>query len=145
MKRCIATVVWVLMLQGCAASDSGPGLRLPEGNSQAGQRAFWYLRCHACHDVRGVATPSDTASAIRVRVTLGGEASEIDTYSELVTAIVNPSHELAPGYREEDVSIQGRSIMDSTYINQVMTVQELVDIVTWLQPLYGVAPPGRDP
>lgn len=145
MRRCVAIAVGVVVTQGCVGSESGLGFRLPEGNPEAGERAFWYLRCHACHDVRGIETPSDTASAIRARVVLGGEYGRVKTYGELVTAIINPSHELAPGYREEEVAIQDRSIMDSADINRVMTVQELVDIVAWLQPLYEVTPPALDP
>lgn len=145
MKARIVIALTAAMLQGCAGFQSASDFRLPEGDPVAGQQAFWYLRCHACHDVRGVVTPSDTVDAIDIRVTLGGEASRIRTYEALVTAIINPSHELAASYPEEDVAIQGRSLMDSAYINHVMTVQELIDIVAWLRPVYKVMPPRHDP
>lgn len=149
MKRWLSPAIVVLALAAtsCAAPDSTTAFRLPDGDTEAGRRAFWYLRCTTCHDIEGTRTPaSDVAeSAVDVRVMLGGPASDIDTYDELLTAIVNPSHELAAGYRGEDVAIRGRSIMDSTYINQIMTVQDLVDIMAFLQPVYEVAPPGHDP
>ena len=61
------------------------------------------------------------------------------TYGELVTAIVNPSHKLADGYEKDQVSENGVSNM---YLyNEYMTVQELTDLVRFLQPRYDVAPP----
>ena len=61
------------------------------------------------------------------------------TYGELVTAIVNPSHKLADGYAKDQVSEDGVSNM---YVyNGFMTVQELTDLVMFLQPHYDVVPP----
>ncbi|MEX2494523.1 MAG: hypothetical protein WD448_00460 [Woeseia sp.] len=71
--------------------------------------------------------------------------SRVKTYGELVTAIINPSHKLAPGYRKEDVSANGESLMAYANLNRVLTVQELIDIVAYLQPLYEVTPPQYDP
>jgi hypothetical protein len=65
--------------------------------------------------------------------------TQVKTYGQLVTAIINPSHELAPRYAEEVVSEYGESNM---YIyNDHMTVQELIDIVMYLQPYYDVVVP----
>ena len=56
-----------------------------------------------------------------------------------MTAIINPTHELARGYAEEVVTENGESKM---YIyNDHMTVQELIDIVMYLQPHYDVVVP----
>lgn len=72
-------------------------------------------------------------------VELGGTVTRVKSYGELVTAIINPSHKLADGYPEELVSEDGESNM---YIyNQHMTVQELVDLVMYLQPHYNVLMP----
>ena len=61
------------------------------------------------------------------------------TYGELVTAIINPSHKLSRGYANQVVSEGGESNM---YVyNQHMTIQELVDIVMYLQPTYDVMVP----
>ncbi len=57
-----------------------------------------------------------------------------------MTAIINPSHKLATGYAEEVVSDDGVSKM---YVyNDHMTVQELIDIVMFLQPHYDVVVPN---
>lgn len=147
MKFCLAVIACAGILQGCMGPESSYGFRLPDGNAEDGRRAFESLQCNACHDVRGVETPAPVVaeSAIDVRVTLGRDVSRVKTYGELVTAIINPSHKLAPGYRKEDVSANGESLMASANLNQVLTVQELIDIVAYLQPLYEVTPPEYDP
>lgn len=116
---------------------------MPEGNARAGLEAFQELECHACHDVEGLEPPVD--SALDTRVALGGQVTRVKTYAELVTSIINPSHRLAPGYREADMTEDGQSRMEAAYLNEVMTVRELVDIVAYLQPLYEVKPPEYDP
>ena len=72
-------------------------------------------------------------------VELGGKVTRVKTYGQLVTAIINPSHKLAPGYPLDEVSAEGESIMPGD--NGFMTVQELIDIVMFLQPHYDVVVP----
>lgn len=144
MKRYLAIAVCVGLLQGCVQGpESAQGFRLPDGSPETGLQAFRDLNCQACHDVQGVDAPAE--SDTDTRVALGGEVTRVKTYGELVTSIINPSHKLAPGYREEDVTEDGMSLMEAAYLNEVMTVQELIDIVAYLQPLYEVRPPEHDP
>jgi len=56
-----------------------------------------------------------------------------------VTSIINPSHKLARGYPIEQVTNNGQSKMPN--YNGYMTVQELIDIVSFLQPHYDVYVP----
>ena len=113
------------------------GFRLPDGDPQAGRDTFIYMQCTQCHTVKGEDLPVNPGSEPYVE--LGGTVSHVRTYGELVTAIINPSHKLATGYAEELVSEDGVSNM---YIyNDYMTVQELTDLVRFLQPHYDVAPP----
>jgi hypothetical protein len=77
-------------------------------------------------------------------VTLGGEVTRVKTYGELVTSIINPSHRLARGYPTEEVSAAGESLMALAYLNDVMTVQQLIDLVAFLQARYEVRPPAYD-
>jgi hypothetical protein len=77
-------------------------------------------------------------------VTLGGEVTRVKTYGELVTSIINPSHRLAQGYPTEEVSAAGESLMALAYLNDVMTVQQLIDLVAFLQARYEVRPPAYD-
>lgn len=144
MKRFLAIVACASILAACGpAPESARGFRLPDGNAQAGLQTFRQLECHACHDVPDVEPPAE--SAIATRVALGGEVTRVRTYGDLVTSIINPSHRLAPGYRPDDVTEGGRSLMEGAYLNEVMTVQQLVDLVAYLQPLYEVRPPEHNP
>ena len=68
-------------------------------------------------------------------IALGGEVTRIQTYGELVTSIINPSHRLAEGYPVDTVSVDGKSRMRN--YNDVMTVTELTDLVMFLQVLTG--------
>jgi hypothetical protein len=65
--------------------------------------------------------------------------TQVKTYGELVTAIINPSHKLATGYAKEVVAENSHSNMYN--YNRHMTVQELTDIVMFLQPYYDVVVP----
>lgn len=126
-------------LAGCDRDPmSEKGFRLPEGDPMAGREAFLYMQCNQCHTIAGETLPQ-VPNADPPYVELGGPVTRVKTYGELVTAIINPSHELASGYAEEVVSEEGESKM---YIyNGYMTVQELIDIVMFLQPHYDVVVP----
>jgi hypothetical protein len=67
-------------------------------------------------------------------VVLGGEVTRIETYGELVTSIVNPSHEISRRYPKEDVTVGDVSKMRN--FNDVMTVAQLIDLTTYLQSKY---------
>ena len=117
---------------------SEKGFRLPDGDAQAGREAFVYMQCHQCHTIEGEEFPAIPGMEPPY-VALGGTVSRVRTYGELVTSIINPSHKLAKGYAAEVVSEDGESNM---YVyNQHMTVQELIDIVMYLQPHYNVVVP----
>jgi sulfur-oxidizing protein SoxX len=128
-----------LMAALAACSPESPlGFRLPDGDPVAGRQAFLDLGCNACHEVAG--EPIEYLEGI-VRVELGGETTHVRTYGELVTSIINPSHKIAPRDRAGGAILDGESIMTYVYLNQIMTVQELVDLVAFLQPTYEVVPP----
>ncbi|MGB5628458.1 MAG: hypothetical protein WBM45_14365 [Woeseiaceae bacterium] len=117
---------------------SEKGFRLPDGDAVAGRDAFLYMQCHQCHTIDGDQLPLIPGQEMPY-VELGGKVTKVKTYGELITAIINPSHELARGYAEEVVSEYGESNM---YIyNDHMTIQELIDIVMYLQPYYDVVVP----
>jgi len=114
------------------------GFRLPDGDAAAGREAFLYMQCHQCHSIKGVELPIIPGQDPPY-VALGGDVTQVRTYGELVTSIINPSHKLATGYAKEVVSDGGLSKM--YFYNQHMTVQELIDIVMYLQPHYDVVVP----
>lgn len=120
---------------------SEKGFSLPPGNAAQGRDAFVYLHCYECHKIDGERFPVVSGNEAPF-VELGGKVSKVKTYGELVTAIINPSHKLAAGYPVDDVSSNGTSRMP--VYNRFMTVQELIDIVMFLQPHYEVFVPPYD-
>lgn len=130
----------MIVLGGCDqhARMSSKGFRLPDGDAQAGRETFIYMQCHQCHSIEGLELPTIPGQDDPY-VELGGQVTKVKTYGELLTAIIYPSHELARGYAEEVVSVDGKSKMH--VYNQYMTVQELIDLVMFLQPQYDVIMP----
>lgn len=76
---------------------------------------------------------------------LGGEVTAMKTYGQLVTSVINPSHRIS-GQRLTDemlVRTDGTSRMEMYRYNEIMTVQELVDLVTFLQSEYKLVAPDN--
>lgn len=124
---------------GCYSDPmSQRGFSLPEGDPGAGRDVFTYMQCHQCHTVENETFPP--LPGAEPWVLLGGDVTEVKTYGDLLTSIINPSHKLAEGYAEEAVAEDGESKMYN--YNQYMTVQELIDVVAFLQPHYQVVVPN---
>jgi mono/diheme cytochrome c family protein len=135
----IFVVALLALTSGCTRTpESAAGFRLPDGDPIAGRQEFIYLQCHQCHTIPGE-TFAEIPDVDPPYVVLGGNVTRVKTYGELVTAIINPSHELAKGYAEEEVSESGVSGME--VYNDVMTVRQLTDLVVFLQPHYDVLVP----
>ena len=138
----LALAAGAALLAGCDRDPmSEVGFRLPEGDAMAGRETFLYMQCNQCHTVYEEELPA-VPFADPPYVQLGGPVTKIKTYGEIITGIINPSHELAKGYAEEVVSEEGESKMYN--YNRYMTVQELIDIVMFLQPHYDVVLPQYD-
>ncbi len=136
MKAFISIILLVTLgLFGCEQSAHSPqGFSLPEGDVERGEWVFTKYECMSCHTIGGMHQKDDA----QMDIPLGGEVTKVKTYADLVTSIINPSHKLARGYLEEQVSDDGVSKM--VIYNHVMTVQELVDVVSFLQPKYELVP-----
>ena len=142
-KKCNVTISGILLalaaLGGCEADRmSEKSFILPEGNALDAQTAFIFLHCYERHTIDGVELPP-LISDEQPYVQLGRRVSQVKTYGQLLTSIINPSHKLAPGYAIETISQDGQSKMP--LYNSYMTVQELIDIVSFLQPHYEVIVP----
>ena len=111
---------------------SGRGLRLPDGDVERGRVAFSELGCTECHDVAGASAPPGD----EVILTLGGEVTRVETYGELVTSIVNPTHEVSRRYPKQDTTKNGETRMEN--FNDEMTVSQLIDLTAFLQSKYEV-------
>lgn len=135
--RTLVVLALGAILSGC--SDGYEGFTLPAGDAERGKEAFVHFRCYDCHTVSGVEMPVGEERDQAV-VRLGGPVSRVRTYDDLVTAIINPSHRLAQGYSESLVAQAGKSKM--TVYNDVMTVSQLVDLVTFLEGSYELLTPS---
>ena len=146
MKTRLGMTLILVSLAALGACDreammSSKGFRLPAGDATTGRAAFLYMQCHQCHSIKGEQLPVIPGQE-EPYVELGGKVTHVKTYGQLITAIINPSHELADGYAAEVVSDDGES--DMYIYNSHMTVQELIDIVMYLQPYYDVVVPQTD-
>ena len=103
---------------------------LPSGDGTAGRQAFLDLRCWSCHEIEGGDMPKPVATPA-VPVFLGGNARSAPDDLYLLQAIVNPSHELAPGWGTENVQSGNVSRMGD--YSQVMTVRQLLDLIAFLK------------
>ena len=140
-KRALLILALAVGLAACDASPkSAAGFRLPDGDPVKGQEAFVELKCHACHRVQGLDLPEPTIDP-PVPVMLGGEIPHVRTDGDLITSIINPSHKIAPGYKEAGVQRGDFSRMAD--YSDVMTVRELIDIIAFLHSRYQVVRPGR--
>lgn len=144
MKILLLVVSTAVFLAACIPTPkSAMGFRLPDGDAEKGLQAYRDLQCHSCHVIEGM--DIEFAGTGPANVMLGGEVTRVKTYGELVTAIINPTHKIAPGYAKEDVTSEGVSLMSLAKLNEVITVEQLVDLVAFLQPQYDVRPPTYDP
>ena len=132
----------VLVLAGLAAAcdpspQSGRGFTLPEGDAANGEWLFAELGCNSCHEIPDRADLREGLDP-EMTVTLGGPTTQISTYGELVSSIIDPSHRIAPRYRNEAFTENGESLMRN--YNDVITVSELADLVTFIQQQYELEP-----
>jgi hypothetical protein len=142
IKLTVSLVVAIAVgsIAGCAWNGhSGSGLYLPRGNAEQGRQAFIDLECHHCHTITGVSLPAILNETPMVTFNIGGVGSRVNTYSDLVTAIINPTHITSPEYVEN----MGKLAADAgtlespmPVINDRMTVTQLVDIVMLLNARY---------
>ena len=138
MRRALlAPLFLTVFLSGCDfGPNSGRGFSLPEGDIDRGRSTFVELQCNACHSVDTIERLAATEYPT-LNVRLGGPVTAIKTYGDLVTSIINPSHKITRSYGAQKVeTVDGQSKMKN--YNDVMTVQQLVDLVTFLENNYTV-------
>lgn len=138
MRRAwILTAITALLVLAAACEPgrhSSAGFRLPgDGGAERGKAAFVSLGCNNCHSVSGVELPAATDPR-SVSIELGGERAFEMNDGYLVTSIINPSHKIATYPTAKVVSAAGVSLMPSQA--EQMTVQQLTDIVAFLQEHY---------
>ena len=136
----VCAVMFLIMLSGCdRGPKSGYGFRLPDGDIDRGQVVFVEFECNACHSVGNVEQLTTANPDSIISVKLGGKVTAIQTYGQLVSSIVNPSHRLVGRYPRDQVSNDnGESLMRN--YNDEMTVTQLIHLVAFLQSNYELRP-----
>ena len=111
------------------ARNPAKGFRLAaNGDPDRGKAAFLELGCTACHEVQGAVLPHPTVQP----VVLGGPVTVEPSDGYLVTAIINPEYHAAA------YPATGHPRMPD--FASRMTVQQLTDIVAYLQLRYTLSP-----
>ena len=130
------------ILLGCGFQEQqAKGFSLPEGNIREGEEVYISMHCNECHSLPGmpqavwddIYTPS---------ISLGDEMKETKTYGELVTSVINPSHRIAREHFSSGTIMSEDGNPESlmpTY-NDIMTVDQLVDLISFLESKYEIAP-----
>ncbi len=140
----LAIVVCIaISLMACDLGAESPrGFNLPAGNSDDGKLVLIKYKCLACHTINGLEPASDLIDNPELSIVLGGKSTQVKTYADLLTSVINPSHKFARGYKFDAIQTDGVSKM--TIYNDVMTVTELIDLVTFLQSNYQLIPYKRN-
>ncbi len=129
-----------LGILGMTACDTNEFV-LPPGDAGAGQASFVELGCNNCHSVTDKVEHMPLGDN-PIHVELGGTVTRVKTYADLVTSIINPSHKLSRGANAMTVTEEGESKMP--VYNDVMTVQQLVDLTTFLEQTYQIWVPPHN-
>ncbi len=133
-----AGLACILLLAACDKGvDSPRGFSLPEGDQAIGKQVFIKHNCISCHSVSDI-DDSDVQREREPAITLGSNSAIVTTYAELVTSIINPSHRISRGAQWGTSDKSGESVMHN--YNEVLTVDELINLVAYLQPHYKVTP-----
>lgn len=127
---CIA--ILIIFTSGCGRR-SAVGFHLPDGNVEKGKAAFVELKCYSCHKVDGVETPAPIVVK-HPPVVIGGQVAHVKTYGELVTSIIDPSHRIAANVKKDWEVDCKMSPMPN--FDRLMTVEQMTDIVSFLQSRY---------
>jgi len=128
-----------LLISSC--NSQARGFALPEGDIEKGKVTYKRLACIECHSIPNIEWKGGKDN---LKIHLGGEVTSLKTYGDLVTSVINPSHKVASFYNQKTSTEGGLSNMKN--YNEIMTVQELIDLVTFLQSEYQViSPPTHYP
>ena len=135
-------IILLFLLASCDfGPNSGRGFSLPEGDVEKGRATFVELGCNTCHSVGDIEHVA-RAEEPDINIRLGGNVSVVKTYGDLVTSVINPSHKINRRYTKMGIATDENGLKMDVY-NEFMTVQQLVDLVTYLESNYEIVVPRR--
>lgn len=131
--RNVVSLMLLALIAACGSGrDSGKGFALPQGDIVAGKAVYDSMNCAACHAIRGLDDGMAVAGAKTLK--LGGKTTRLPTDGYLVTAIVNPSHDIRRQAGVESTDAAGNSRMLN--FNEVLSVRQLIDLIEYLQSVH---------
>ncbi|MDJ0645728.1 MAG: c-type cytochrome [Flavobacteriaceae bacterium] len=134
----VLTIVCLgLLLISC--NERASEFALPEGDIEIGKVVYKKYSCYECHSISKIEWKGGSDS---LKIPLGGNVSTQKSYGDLVTSVINPSHKIAPRYKQM-IAVEGDLSKMKNY-NEVMSVQELIDLVAFLQSEYKITAPQTD-
>lgn len=133
-------LIAIAVISACRTESRG--FILPDGDVEQGRQLFTEMSCNHCHSITDISWQGNEEEG-DPHIKLGGEVTLMKTYGELVTSVINPSHKISRrSLNTEEVTLpEGASKMESYRYNEIMTVDELIDIVTYLQTQYDLRMP----
>ncbi len=140
MKVLLMSMVCVSLsfLLGCDSDTlAARGFSLPAGDPDVGKIVYTTMQCNACHILPNIDQLPATGDS-NISVPLGGKVRVIKTYGQLVTSVINPSHRIAHSQLPQNTDAKGQSKMRN--YNDVMTVKQLIDLVSFLESQYELQP-----
>ena len=123
-----------LALCGIALSFGEDKPVFPAGSLAHGEAAFTDLMCFRCHTLENRDLPDFDLPA-KLKIHLGGDAHALWTRDMFAQAIMNPQHMLSPQYQSvmiEAGDVKGAKETPMPNFNQKLTVQQLIDLATFL-------------
>ncbi|MFT5084948.1 MAG: sulfur-oxidizing protein SoxX [Lentisphaeria bacterium] len=128
-----------LLFADCySGPDSSRGFSLPKGDTDRGKMVFLEYECLVCHSIADTENHGINKELSKI-ILLGGEVTQIKTYGELATLIINPSHKIAKGYAAYQVTTED-DVSHMRNHNDLMTITGLIDLVAYLQSCYTLKP-----
>ena len=147
-RLCKGSKYLMLFLWFCVAvflsscNEQAQGFALPEGDVERGKTTYKSLSCNECHSIAGIEWEG---GADTLKIELGGISTKQKSYGELVTSVINPTHKIARRYKGKNANETTNSgISKMRMYNEIMTVQELIDLVAFLQSQYKVKVPRTE-
>ncbi|MEE8339932.1 MAG: hypothetical protein V3R56_07285 [Xanthomonadales bacterium] len=139
---CVLLMAALFVLSACTV-ESPPvkGFVLPDGDVAQGQQVFIKYNCHGCHTIPGVDLPKHEFEP-PFTLEIGGAVYRVKGYGELLTAVINPDHVISRKYIKE-LEEADRTVVISPmpYYGDVMTIAEMIDLVTFLHAQYSKLQP----
>lgn len=145
MKRSIYSTPRFLFVAGASAfalsacqPTGADAFSFPKGDLGKGRQTFIDMGCISCHTVNGARGLRDGLDEADRTIVLGGEKTRVYSYGELVTSIVNPTHNVSQTRLGTMVQSDGETLMRD--YNDIMTITQLTDLVTFLEEHYTLKP-----